>query len=75
MTTIDTPVPTHRLDAADAAARVGRVLLAGVALLLYVVGWLPARALVWGRLAASWSVAAVRLGWREGRAGGARGET
>ena len=52
----------------------GRLLLIAVAGLFYGIGWLSAKgftAVAWmcrGLVTAvKWSVAAVRLGWREGR--------
>lgn len=45
----------------------GRALLSFLAGALYLVGWLPSKALHLAGRAVGWSAAAVRLGWRDAR--------
>lgn len=74
MATLVDRVAAERLDVARSAAVAAAGLLKAVTVMLYVVGWLTARVarVVWAVLsvvvwpAVTWSVAAVRVGWREG---------
>jgi len=64
------------LDAINTQAReieFGRVALTVIAAVLFGVGWLVGKTvrLVW--LALAWSFVAVRVGFQQGRTGGARG--
>lgn len=46
---------------------VGRLLVTVVAAVLWAVGWTAAKVVTTFVRALGWSVAAVRVGWREGR--------
>jgi hypothetical protein len=56
-------VPLHRIQVEAARIDFGRMLLTALAALLYLLGWLPARAVA----ALGWAIAAVKVGWAEGR--------
>lgn len=71
MTVLDAvPLDAITRDARD--IRFGRSVLLAVAGLLFGLGWIVRKAfgVVW--LAAAWSFAAVRLGWRAAKARPAR---
>jgi hypothetical protein len=63
-----TAVDRITAEARTRAPRPGRTLLALLAGLLYLVGYVPATVCSAVGFAAAWSAAAVRLGWREARA-------
>jgi hypothetical protein len=55
-------------EARTRTPRPGLVLVALLARLLWLLGYLPGLVVTGVWFAASWSAAAVRLGWREARA-------
>lgn len=61
-------VPLERISAEARELKFARTMLTLLGGLLFGLGWIVARACraVWSALA--WSVAAVRVGWREGLA-------
>jgi hypothetical protein len=64
-------VPVERITAEARQIELGRTVLTLLAGLFYVVGWLAAKLVnvVWFAFAGSW--AAVKVGWKEGRASSA----
>lgn len=51
----------------EVAARAARLLLTVLASLLFALGWCAAKAVALLWLSATWTVAAVRVGWQEAR--------
>lgn len=67
MTTLLERVPVERITTEAREVHFGRALATLIAALLYLVGWVVAKAfgVVW--FAAAWSFTAVKVGWDEGR--------
>lgn len=65
MTVLD-KVPTARISARAQQVDVGRILVALIGGLLFVVGWLLARAVRYPVRAAVWAFAAVAVGFADG---------
>lgn len=60
-------VPFDDITAAARQVQLSRAVLTLIAAVLYAVGWVSAKLVGGLWLAAAWSVAAVQVGWREGR--------
>lgn len=61
------PALTARISTQAEAIRPGRALLTLIAGLFFAIGWLTAKTfgVLW--LVVAWSIAAVKVGWQEGR--------
>jgi hypothetical protein len=55
------------------AVHPGRALLIVLAAVFFGIGWLAAKTVTGAWLAITWSLAAVKVGWRSGREGVSRG--
>lgn len=55
----------RKIEFSAVAGKFGRLLLTVLAAILYSAGWTVRKVFVVTWLAATWSWAAVRLGWRE----------
>ncbi|MBO0813548.1 MAG: hypothetical protein J2P30_00105 [Actinobacteria bacterium] len=62
-------IPIDEIGAEARQIRAGRALLTVLAAVLFGIGWLAAKTVTGSWLAVTWSVAAVKVGWREGRRG------
>ncbi|MGH8952686.1 MAG: hypothetical protein ACRDX9_14855 [Acidimicrobiia bacterium] len=70
MATVLERVPVDRINAEARDVQVGRSLLTLLAGFFYLLGWLAGKAVT----GLAWCFAAVRVGWREGRAVSVRPE-
>jgi hypothetical protein len=60
-------VPMHRIQADVRELHPGRALLTIIGGVLYLLGFLPAKAYYALLAAVAWSMAAVRVGWTDAR--------
>jgi hypothetical protein len=69
MVTLVGRVPLEEINTQARQVEFGRVLLTVIAAVLFGVGWLAGKtfSLLW--LGLAWSVVAVKVGWKQGRAG------
>lgn len=60
-------VPVDRITAEARQIQLGRAILTAIAAVLYLIGWVPSKAIqaVW--LAFAWSGTAVKVGWVDAR--------
>lgn len=67
MSTMIERIPLERISTEAREIHFGRTMATLIAALLYVLGWLVAKAfgVLW--YAAAWSATAVKVGWDEGR--------
>jgi len=76
MATLDQLLDGDRVDRISAEARevhFGRVLLTIVAAVLFGIGWVAYKVCRTALLALAWCAVAVKVGWQDARADGARG--
>jgi hypothetical protein len=62
-------IPVDEISVEARQIHFGRAVLTLIAAVLFGAGWLAAKTVTGLWLAATWSVAALRVGWREGRRG------
>lgn len=66
-------VPVDEISVQARQMRPGRALLTVLAALLFAVGFVAAKIVTGVWLTLTWSAAAVKVGWQEGRKGVSRG--
>lgn len=67
MATVLSRVPVDEISAEARQMRPGRAVLTVIAALFFGLGWLAAKLVTGTWLALTWSAAAVKVGWQEGR--------
>lgn len=73
MTAILSRVPVDQIGSEARRIRLGRTLLTVLAAVFFTAGFAAAKVVTGAWLAFTWSAAAAKVGWQEGRKGVSRG--